>query len=90
MWPRPTVFGAPSPRPSRAAGEDKFGFSWQISPDWMDDVYINGSPEAIRRVTHALLPMKKLNFAALEKVYRGECVSGIHLQTPKWIKREPG
>lgn len=52
--------------------KDKFGFSWQISPDWMDDVYINGSPEAARRVTQALLPMKKLDFAALEKVYRGE------------------
>ena len=52
--------------------EDKFCFSWQISPGWMGDIIKGGSPGAAHRVTQALLPLKKLDFAALEKAYRGE------------------
>ena len=52
--------------------KDKFGFSWQISPDWMDEMYTTGLPEAIRRVTQAFLQMKKIDAATLQKAYRGE------------------
>lgn len=52
--------------------KDKYGLSWQISPASMDEMYKNGSPEARRRVTPALMPMKKLDAAALERAFRSE------------------
>lgn len=52
--------------------KDKYGVSWQITPEWMDDMYLSGQKEAIRRVTEAFLEMKKIDAAALQKAYRGE------------------
>lgn len=47
--------------------KDKFGVSWQIVPEIMDEIMLNGSREEIRRVTSALLKMKKLEIEVLEK-----------------------
>ena len=52
--------------------KDKYGVSWQIIPEWMDSMYLSGQKEAVRRVTEAFLPMKKIDAAALQKAYRGE------------------
>ncbi len=52
--------------------KDKYGVSWQISLASMDEMYKSGSPAAMRRVTAAFLPMKKLDVAALERAFRGE------------------
>lgn len=49
--------------------KDKWGFSWQIAPDmgkWLGD---NG--EAGKRATRAMLGMKKIIIADLEKAYNG-------------------
>lgn len=51
--------------------KDQFGLSWQIVPDNMDDIMMNGTKEEIRRVTEALLEMKKFDLAALEKARAG-------------------
>lgn len=51
--------------------KDKFGVSWQIQPARINDMMTNGAPEQIDRVTQALLPMKKLDLAVLEKAYKG-------------------
>lgn len=51
--------------------KDKYGVSWQIVPENMDEVLYNGSRDEIRRVTEAFLKMKKFDLAALEKARLG-------------------
>ncbi len=51
--------------------KDKYGLSWQISPASMDDMFMSGSAEALRRVTAALMPMHKLDIATLERAFEG-------------------
>lgn len=51
--------------------KDKFGISWQIVPENMDDVLFKGSKDEIQRVTEAFLQMKKFNLDALEKARLG-------------------
>jgi predicted 3-demethylubiquinone-9 3-methyltransferase (glyoxalase superfamily) len=51
--------------------KDKFGLSWQIVPENMADLMAKGAPEQIDRTMTALLQMKKLDIAALEKAYKG-------------------
>lgn len=49
---------------------DKFGFTWQIVPDmskWMGD-----ESEGAQRATQAMLKMKKIIIADLEKAYAGK------------------
>lgn len=50
---------------------DKFGLSWQIVPEDMER-HMSGDPDAVARATAALLEMKKLDIAALDKAARGE------------------
>lgn len=52
--------------------KDKYGVSWQIQPEAMNEMMSNGSPEQIDRVTQAFLKMKKFDIAELEKAYAGE------------------
>lgn len=47
--------------------KDRYGLSWQIVPEDFDDIYVTGTQEEVRRVTKALLEMKKIDIAALEK-----------------------
>ncbi len=51
--------------------KDKFGVSWQIVPTALDRMLTRGTREQIDRVTQAVLPMKKLIIADLEKAYNG-------------------
>jgi predicted 3-demethylubiquinone-9 3-methyltransferase (glyoxalase superfamily) len=51
--------------------KDKFGLSWQVTPPVLDRMLDDKDPEAVRRVTAALLKMKKLDLAKLEKAYKG-------------------
>lgn len=46
--------------------KDKFGVSWQIVPDNIDEVLLKGSREEILRVTEALFKMKKIDLDALD------------------------
>jgi len=52
--------------------KDRFGVSWQIVPENMDEVFAEGDRGAIERVTRAFLPMKKLDIAELERARLGE------------------
>ncbi len=49
--------------------KDKYGFSWQIVPNVMDDMMKKGDERKIARLTEAFLKMKKFDIAALKKVY---------------------
>lgn len=51
--------------------KDGFGVSWQVSPSELDTMLVEGSPEQLARVTSALLPMKRLDLAALRRAYAG-------------------
>jgi predicted 3-demethylubiquinone-9 3-methyltransferase (glyoxalase superfamily) len=52
--------------------KDKYGLSWQIVTNRMDELLESGTEEQVARVTQAFLPMKKLDIAELEKAYAGQ------------------
>lgn len=49
--------------------KDKYGLSWQIVPEKMDEMLREGSPEQKARVTQAFLQMKKFDLAKLQNAY---------------------
>ena len=52
--------------------KDKYGLSWQIVPTMMDEMMQGQDPEQLARVTQAMLQMKKLDIAALQRAQAGE------------------
>jgi predicted 3-demethylubiquinone-9 3-methyltransferase (glyoxalase superfamily) len=51
--------------------KDKFGVSWQVVPRVLGEMLQDNDPAKANRVMQAMLPMKKLDIAALERAYRG-------------------
>jgi predicted 3-demethylubiquinone-9 3-methyltransferase (glyoxalase superfamily) len=51
--------------------KDKFGLSWQIVPNNMNEILMNGTKEEVKRVTEAFLKMKKFDLQTLEKARLG-------------------
>lgn len=51
--------------------KDKFGVSWQVVPDEMDEMLASGDPAKVARVTEAFLKMKKFDLAKLREAARG-------------------
>jgi predicted 3-demethylubiquinone-9 3-methyltransferase (glyoxalase superfamily) len=51
--------------------KDKFGISWQVVPNAMDEMMSKGTPEQLARVTKAFLKMKKFDLEELQKAYKG-------------------
>ena len=51
--------------------KDKYGVSWQIVPDVMNEMMRDGGTEKQERMMNAMLQMKKLDVAALQKAYDG-------------------
>jgi len=49
---------------------DRWGVSWQITPRALIDALAAGGPPA-KRVFEAMMPMKKIDVAAIEKAQRG-------------------
>lgn len=49
--------------------KDRYGISWQIVPTKMAEIYRNGTPEQIKRVTQAFLKMKKFDLKQIEEAY---------------------
>ena len=47
--------------------KDKYGLSWQIVPTALGKLLSNPDPEKSKKVMHAMLQMKKLDIAGLEK-----------------------
>ena len=50
--------------------KDRFGLSWQILPTMLDELTY-GDAEADKRFMEAMLAMKKLDIAALQRAYAG-------------------
>jgi predicted 3-demethylubiquinone-9 3-methyltransferase (glyoxalase superfamily) len=51
--------------------KDKFGLSWQVVPDGMDDVFSDPDPEKAQRAMQAMLKMGKIDVAALKAAADG-------------------
>jgi predicted 3-demethylubiquinone-9 3-methyltransferase (glyoxalase superfamily) len=51
--------------------KDRFGLSWQIVPKVLDDLVADPDKQKAGRVMEAMLKMKKLDIAALERAYEG-------------------
>lgn len=49
--------------------KDKFGLSWQIVPSTLGKLMEDKDPEKSKRVMEAMLQMKKLDIARLERAY---------------------
>jgi predicted 3-demethylubiquinone-9 3-methyltransferase (glyoxalase superfamily) len=52
--------------------KDKFGLSWQINPANIGRYFGGGNADRSKRVMAALLKMKKLSIAGLERAYQGD------------------
>jgi predicted 3-demethylubiquinone-9 3-methyltransferase (glyoxalase superfamily) len=52
--------------------KDRYGLSWQIVPRRIGDYFANEGSAASERVFNALMPMKKIDLAALDRAVRGE------------------
>ena len=52
--------------------KDKFGLSWQIVPVALMEMVQDKNPARVGRVMKAMMQMKKLDIAGLEKAYRQE------------------
>ena len=51
--------------------KDKFGLSWQVVPTVLSKLMADEDAKKSQHVMQALLQMKKIDIAALEKAYRG-------------------
>jgi predicted 3-demethylubiquinone-9 3-methyltransferase (glyoxalase superfamily) len=66
-WERLTAGGSEGP-----CGwcKDRYGLSWQITPEKIHELY-TGDPQAASRAVQAMFQMKKLDIATLEAAHRG-------------------
>ena len=69
-WDKLTAGGDPK---AQQCGwlKDKYGLSWQVAPKGMEEMLRDENSPAAKRAFMAMLDMKKLDIAALEKAYEG-------------------
>ena len=51
--------------------KDKYGLRWQIVPEVMGALITDSDPEKAKRTMQAMMKMKKLDIAVLEKAHAG-------------------
>lgn len=51
--------------------KDKFGFSWQIVPERLEELMTTSTPEVQQRVMDAFMKMRKLDIAEIEAAAAG-------------------
>ena len=70
FWGKLTEGGDPR---SQQCGwlKDKFGLSWQVVPDGMNEMLKDPESEAASRAMAAMLKMKKLDLPELKRAYAG-------------------
>ena len=56
--------------------KDRYGVSWQVVPDGMDELFEDENSAGTKRATAAMLGMKKLDIAALRRAHEGVGATG--------------
>jgi predicted 3-demethylubiquinone-9 3-methyltransferase (glyoxalase superfamily) len=51
---------------------DRFGLSWQVVPKGMEQFFAGNDPERVNRAMEAMLEMKKIDLAAMQRAADGE------------------
>jgi predicted 3-demethylubiquinone-9 3-methyltransferase (glyoxalase superfamily) len=51
--------------------KDKYGLSWQVVPEGIEEIFSDPDPEKAKRTMEALLKMRKLDVAALRAAAEG-------------------
>jgi predicted 3-demethylubiquinone-9 3-methyltransferase (glyoxalase superfamily) len=54
--------------------KDRYGLSWQIAPRVLIEGISDPDPAKAKRVFEAMMEMKRIDIAAIERAYRGETV----------------
>ena len=54
--------------------KDKYGLSWQVVPDNMDEYFRDENSPGAKQAMEAMLEMKKIDIAALERAHNGVAV----------------
>lgn len=57
--------------------KDRYGVSWQVVPDDMDEMFRDETSAGAQRAMEAMLRMKKLDIAALRRAYDGEPAEAV-------------
>jgi len=70
FWEKLTAGGDPE---AQQCGwvKDKFGLSWQVVPNILPQLIADPTSERSQRAMQAMMGMKKLNIAELERAYAG-------------------
>jgi predicted 3-demethylubiquinone-9 3-methyltransferase (glyoxalase superfamily) len=69
LWSSLTANGG---KPSQCGWlKDRFGVSWQIIPAMLAPIMSEADPEALARVMNAIMPMTKLDIAAIKSAFGG-------------------
>ena len=69
-WDKLTADGDPN---AQQCGwlKDRYGLSWQVVPEGMEEMLADPDSAGAQRAMNALLGMKKLDAAALQRAYDG-------------------
>lgn len=51
--------------------KDRYGLSWQVVPDFMDELFVDAESAGARRAMAAMMEMKKLDIAGLRRAHAG-------------------
>ena len=51
--------------------KDRYGVSWQVTPEGLDELFAQSDPEASKRAMEAMFGMKKLDLAVLRAAAEG-------------------
>jgi predicted 3-demethylubiquinone-9 3-methyltransferase (glyoxalase superfamily) len=65
--------------------QDRFGISWQVEPEALPEMLMDKDPEKVKRVTSALLKMKKLDVSKLQAAFHGK---SEHVKANNPLKQE--
>lgn len=73
-WEKLTAGGDPK---AQVCGwlKDKYGLSWQVGPANMDEMFKDENSSGAKRAMEAMLTMKKMDIAALERAYNGTAMA---------------
>jgi predicted 3-demethylubiquinone-9 3-methyltransferase (glyoxalase superfamily) len=70
FWEKLTAGG--DPRAQQCGWlKDKYGLSWQVVPDGMDDMFVDSPSPGSERAMAAFLKMKKIDIAELQRAFDG-------------------